>query len=146
VIRPALPSDAADVGALIIAAYQGYVARLGKNPQPMDDDYTLLIADGQVWVMESDGELAGVLVCQKAEDHLLIRTVGITPERQRTGFGSSMMKHAEQIAKDSGVSVLRLYTNETMTGNAELYARLGYHETHRKGPEGKQVIYMTKVL
>ena len=145
-IRPALPDEALDVSALIAAAYQDYVVLLGRNPQPMDDDYGLLIGDQQVSVLEQDGKLVGVLVCQMSDDHLLIRTVGIAPECQGAGLGKRLTGFAEELAKENAINVLRLYTNEVMAGNVEFYQRLGFRETDRKGPTGKRVIYMMKVL
>lgn len=112
----------------------------------MDDSYADLIAAKQVWINKREGELAGVLVCQITDDHLLVRTVGILPEYQGCGLGSELMKYAETLARDAAIGVMRLYTNEVMTGNVEFYEWLGYLETHRKGPDAKQVVYMMKVL
>ncbi len=145
-IRPARPDEALDVSALITGAYQDFVALLGRNPQPMDDDYSLLIAAQQVTVLEQHGKLVGVLVCSMSDDHLLIRTVGIATERQGAGFGTRLIDFAEKLAKENAINVLRLYTNEVMTGNVEFYQRLGFSESDRKGPAGNQVIYMMKVL
>jgi ribosomal protein S18 acetylase RimI-like enzyme len=146
VIRRAKSEDILDITVLIEAAYGHYVTRLGRNPQPMDDDYAALIDAGEVWVSEGEVSLNGVLVCQKVEDYLLVRTVGVSPEIQRRGLGSELMMEAKALAKIAGTSMLRLYTNEVMTGNVDLYERLGYSETHRAGPEGKRVVYMKKEL
>jgi GNAT superfamily N-acetyltransferase len=145
-MRQAQPSDASAVSELIHAAYALYVPRLGRDPQPMTDDYAMLIEAGEVWVLDGAAGLDGVLVIQKADASLLIRTVGIAPHRQRQGLGSRLMAEAERLAAEADIRTLRLYTNEVMTGNVELYERLGYAETHRSGPTGKQVIYMTKEL
>jgi ribosomal protein S18 acetylase RimI-like enzyme len=43
------------------------------------------------------------------------------------------MRHAEEIARLSGLAGTRLYTNKLMTSNIALYERLGYEfekETH----------------
>jgi GNAT superfamily N-acetyltransferase len=145
-IRLASPLEVGLVTVFIDAAYHDYIPRLGREPQPMTDDYTALIAAGEVWVLDGSSALDGVLVVQKNEDYLLVRTVGIAPTRQRQGLGSRLMAEAERLAAEADIRTLRLYTNEVMTGNVELYERLGYAETHRTGPTGKQVIYMTKEL
>jgi GNAT superfamily N-acetyltransferase len=146
VIRRANPSEASLIAALIQAAYRDYAPKLGRDPQPMTDDYAELIDAGDVWVLDDAGNLDGVLVIQLVDSSLLIRTVGIAPHRQRQGLGTRLMAEAECLAVAADIHTLRLYTNEVMTGNVELYARLGYAETHRTGPDGKQVIYMTKEL
>ena len=144
-IRQAQPADAEAVATLIGAAYGGYAPLLGRNPQPMDDDYAALIAAKQVFVLEDGGELLGVLVVQQPDDfELLVRTVGIAPTHQGKGLGTQLMTYAEQVASDRDINRLRLYTNEVMDGTARLYTRLGYEETRREGPEGRQVIYMAK--
>jgi GNAT superfamily N-acetyltransferase len=145
-IRLASFFDERSIVALIDAAYRDYIPKLGRDPQPMTDDYAVLIAAGEVWVLDGSSALDGVLVVQRQEDCLLVRTVGIAPTCQRQGLGSRLMGEVERMAAEADIRTLRLYTNEMMTGNVELYERLGYTETHRTGPEGKQVIYMTKEL
>jgi hypothetical protein len=66
-IRSALPEEAEAVRQLVHGAYGRYIARLGKPPGPMLDDYGRRIADGQAWVLEDGGALAGVLVLEDAE-------------------------------------------------------------------------------
>ena len=144
-IRPAQPSDAGPVAALIQAAYGGYAPLLGRDPQPMTDDYAALIAAGEVFVLEVERVLAGVLVVQEPEwGTMLVRTVGIAPGRQGRGLGTQLMAYAEEIADARDLRRMRLYTNQVMDGTARLYARLGYVETHRDGPGGRQIIYMGK--
>ena len=42
-IRSATPADLREVEAVVHAAYSSYVARIGKEPGPMQDDYASLI-------------------------------------------------------------------------------------------------------
>ena len=141
-IRQCNAAEVAPVCTLIEAAYRDYVALLGRNPQPLDDDYAALINAGEVFVLERDGRIDGALVLQQVEDHLLVRTVAVDPSSQRQGLGTLMMEYAEIHARDRGIATLRLYTNEVMAGNVELYSRLGYSETHRTGPVGRQIVHM----
>ncbi len=145
-IRLADLSELDGITALINDAFQGYTARLGRKPQPLTDDYAALVAASEVWILQEDITLIGVLVVQKVGKTLLVRTVAITPHRQRQGLGKQLMAEAERLAQTDNITKLHLYTNEVMTGNIELYKHLGYTETHRTGPEGKQVIYMKKEL
>ena len=145
-IRQCNAADVAPVWTLIEAAYRDYVPVLGRNPQPLDDDYASLIDAGELFVLERDGHIAGALVLQQAEDHLLVRTVAVDPSSQRQGIGTLMMEYAERHARDRGIATLRLYTNEVMAGNVELYRRLGYTETHRTGPAGRQIVHLASHL
>ena len=138
-------SNAADVGpvcTLIEAAYRDYVTLLGRNPQPLDDDYGQLINAGEVFVLERNGHIDGAIVLQEVDNELLVRTVAVDPASQRQGLGTLMMEYAASYAQDRGIATLRLYTNEVMAGNVELYRRLGYGETNRAGPTGRQIVHM----
>jgi hypothetical protein len=44
-------NDVAAIRQLVHDAYGHYVARLGKLPGPLLDDYARRIAEGQVWVL-----------------------------------------------------------------------------------------------
>jgi hypothetical protein len=48
-------ADAADVPVIVEIvdqAYRHYIARIGKPPGPMLDDYAARVSDGAVWVLE----------------------------------------------------------------------------------------------
>ena len=61
-IRPARPGEADTLRDVVHAAYRHYIPRIGKPPGPMLDDYAARIADGQAWVLEDAGKIAGILV------------------------------------------------------------------------------------
>jgi len=66
VIRPAQPEDAPAVAACVDEAYRHYVARIGRPPGPMTEDYETVIRDFQVTVVESAGRIVAVLVLAEA--------------------------------------------------------------------------------
>ena len=145
-IRPATPSDRAAVEEVVRAAYSIYIARIGKSPGPMLDDYAKLIADEAVSVFEVDGAIAGLIVLLPAPDHLLLDNVAVHPERQGGGIGRRLIAFAESEARRLGYRELRLYTHETMTENIALYRRLGFVEAGRGHEAGYDRVFMTKPL
>lgn len=146
-IRPARPEDADAARQLVLDAYGRYVARMGKPPGPMLDDYDRRIADGQAWVLEKDGRLAGVLVLEDAPGGaLLLDNVAVAPSAQGNGHGRALMAFAEEEARRRGCTELRLYTNVLMVENIALYGRLGFQETGRVSEKGYERVYMAKVL
>jgi ribosomal protein S18 acetylase RimI-like enzyme len=146
-IRPAHADDAAAVGQLVHDAYTHYVARLGKPPGPMLDDFARRIADEQVWILEDDGALAGILVLEDAENGaLLLDNVAVAPTAQGKGYGRALVEFAEAEARRRGHTQVRLYTNEVMTENIALYRRLGFAETGRVSEKGYERVYMAKPL
>lgn len=145
-IRPARPADAAAVSALVHDAYAHYVARLGRRPAPMDDDYAARIACGQVWVAEAEGVLVGVLVLVVAADHLLLDNIAVSPAAQGTGLGTRLLEFTEAQARAHDKSEVRLYTNEKMTENIAYYGRHGFRETRRATELGLRRVYFARSL
>jgi ribosomal protein S18 acetylase RimI-like enzyme len=146
VIRPAIAGEADAVHAVVDAAYRHYIARIGKPPGPMLDDYARRIADGQVWVLDDAGTIAGILVLEPADDALLLDNIAVAPDRQGQGSGRSLIAFAEAEARRRGYAELRLYTHVMMTENIALYRRVGFVETHRVSEKGFDRVYMSKAL
>lgn len=61
-IRLATAEDRPAIESLVASAYAPYVARIGRKPGPMLDDYAALIRDSRVHVLETNGAI--VLDCR----------------------------------------------------------------------------------
>jgi ribosomal protein S18 acetylase RimI-like enzyme len=146
ILRPAARDDLAAVQEIVRAAYTRYIARIGREPGPMLDDYAALIGEGRVHVAERNGIVQGVLVLIPQEDSMLLDNVAVAPEAQGSGLGRMMLEFAERAAIEAGYPGIRLYTNEAMTENVALYARNGYAETHRVEEKGLRRVCMHKPL
>jgi GNAT superfamily N-acetyltransferase len=145
-IRPATPADAEAVRAVVDASYGHYVARIGKPPGPMLDDYVRRIADGQAWVLEHDGRIVGILVLAPEAGGLLLDNIAVLPDSQGKGFGRILIGFAETEARGRGCDEIHLYTHMLMHENIALYRRLGFVETARRSEKGYDRVYMTKHL
>jgi N-acetylglutamate synthase-like GNAT family acetyltransferase len=146
ILRPARTGDREAIERVVEAAYGGYVERIGRRPAPMDADYTGLIAARRVTVADLDGAVVGVIVLEPTAGHLLVENVAVDPRAQRTGLGRRLMAHAEDEARELGLSELRLYTNELMAENVAWYPRLGYRETERRAESGFSRVFFAKRL
>ena len=142
--RRAVAADAAAVTALSQAAYQKFVERIGRLPQPLTADYAEVIRTDETWVAEDNGRLVGVLVLKPASDHLLIWSVAVAVESQGSGIGRRLLALGEREALRRGVSEIRLYTNEKMTENIALYEGHGYSISRREMREDRVLIHMSK--
>ena len=145
-IRPARPEDVEAVRRVVRTAYEHYVTRLGKPPGPMLDDYGQRVADEQAWVLEDEGELAGVLILKDGDGGFLLDNLAVSPATQGRGHGRALIAFAEQEARRRGYAEMRLYTNALMTENLALYGRLGFHETGHVTEQGYERVYMAKAL
>jgi ribosomal protein S18 acetylase RimI-like enzyme len=145
-IRSARPDEADTVRDVVHAAYRHYIARMGKPPGPMLDDYAARIADGQTWVLQDAGTIVGVLVLEETAGAFLLDNIAVSPEGQGKGYGRALIEFAEVEARRRGFAEIRLYTHEKMTENIALYTRIGFAETHRVSEKGYDRVYMTKQL
>lgn len=145
-IRPAIPEDREAVEAIVRAAYEAYIPRIGKPPGPMLDDYATLIASGAVSVIDASGGITALIVLLPKSDHLLLDNVAVRPDRQGWGHGRALIAFAEAEARRRGFSELRLYTHQAMVENVALYTRLGFAETGRGHDGGYDRVFMAKPL
>jgi ribosomal protein S18 acetylase RimI-like enzyme len=145
-IRLAHAEDVAAVAAIVREAYSVYLARNGKTPGPMRDDYAVLVDDKRVHVLEDGGEIVGLVVLIPEQRAMLLDNVAVSPRAQGHGFGVRLIAFAEARARAAGFAVIRLYTQDIMTENLALYSRLGFVETHRGEEIGLQRVYMSKTL
>jgi ribosomal protein S18 acetylase RimI-like enzyme len=145
-LRPATDRDAEDVAALVDAAYEHYIERIGRTPLPMTLDYGDEIRHRQVTVAEHGKELAGVLVLDTTDEGFVVFNVAVLPTRKGTGVGRALLQFAESEARRAGFDSIYLFTHEQMTENQELYARIGYVEYDRRPIEDFHIVFMRKQL
>lgn len=141
-------TDLPEIVRCVRAAYEPYVSLMDREPAPMTDDYAPLVRAGdvRVAVAAAGSAVVGVLVCRLASDHVFVDNVAVSPAAQGTGVGRTLLALADDDARRAGVGEVRLYTNEVMTQNLEMYPRLGFVETHRQREAGFARVYFTKVL
>ncbi|TPM37139.1 GNAT family N-acetyltransferase [Mesorhizobium sp. B2-3-4] len=131
-MRLARHEDLAAIVALTQAAYAPYNAILDAPPIPVTEDYAPRIAQGEVWLLESGGDLAGLITLERHPDHAMIFSVAVAPGFQGKGFGIALLNHADKQARLWGLPEVRLYTNAKMERNIALYLAYGYRETGRR--------------
>lgn len=131
-MRLAGSEDLAAIVALTEAAYAPYNAILDAPPVPVTEDYAPRIARGEVWLLESSCELAGVITLERHRDYAMIFSVAVSPAFQGKGFGIKLLNHADQQTRLWSLPEVRLYTNAKMERNIALYLAYGYRETGRR--------------
>jgi GNAT superfamily N-acetyltransferase len=145
-IRKARSDEVAEARDVVLAAYQRYVAIIGSPPAPMRDDYAVRYSAGQLWVLDDDGVIAGVLVLEDGPSCFMLDNIAVRPDRQGRGFGRLLLDFAEQEAVRCGWDTITLYTNVLMTENLTIYAGRGYVERERRSENGFARAYMEKRL
>ena len=130
-IRAATAADVPAIVDIVDRAYRHYIARIGKPPGPMLDDYAARVSEDAVWVLQEGSAIAGILVLLFTPEYLLLDNIAIAPDRQGRGLGRRLLTFTESEALRRGYREIRLYTHQTMIENQRLYALIGYEETGR---------------
>lgn len=61
-IRAAMAEDVSAITEIVDQAYRHYIARMGKPPGPVLDDYAARVLEGAVWVLEEGAAVVGIIV------------------------------------------------------------------------------------
>lgn len=145
-LRRADVADVEAITALVHEAYSPYIARIGKPPAPMLDDYLQVVAEAEVYVALDGARVVGVLVMSREASEMLLVNVAVLAACKGQGIGKQLMHFCEQQSRLAGCSAIRLYTHERMTENIEIYRKRGYVETHRAREQGFARVFMRKAL
>jgi ribosomal protein S18 acetylase RimI-like enzyme len=145
-LRRAGPGDLAAVTALQRAAYAKNRPLLGVEPLPLLADYAEILAEYEVYLAERDGALDGVLILEPRPDDLLIWSVATALQAQGRGIGNTMLAFAEARARELGLTCMRLYTGEPLTGNIAWYRRHGYAHERIEDLGDRRIVHLVKQL
>lgn len=145
-LRRASSDDLGRVTELQQAAYARNRAILGVEPLPLIADYREVFVKYEVWLADEGDGLAGVLILEPRPGDMLIWSVATSPAAQGRGTGSRMLAFAEAHARALGLTCMRLYTGEKLTGNIAWYQRCGYvHERIEALPD-RRIVHLVKHL
>ena len=136
-IRQAVMGDLDVVRTITADAYLPYEATIGIVPLPALEDYRTRIARGEVWLLDSDGGIAGLIVIEEKLDCVLIFSIAVRPDLHGLGHGQTLLGFAEQRAREIGVAEVRLYTNQHMVRNIAIYTLAGFRG-NRHAPASDQ--------
>ena len=145
-LRRAIDADAQSITELVAGAYRHYEPLIGRTPMPMLIHYEEALREHDIWVLEANGALVGVIELDARPDHLWIENVAVSPRWQGRGFGRLLLRHAEAEARRHGLEELGLLTNERYLDNIAMYIRYGYRETDRVPHQGTDLVYFRKRL
>jgi N-acetylglutamate synthase-like GNAT family acetyltransferase len=145
-LRRARPEEADEIAAFQRAAYQRNRTILGVEPMPLKADYAKILQDYEVWLYESQGKIAGVLILEPRSDDLLIWSVATAPDARGTGLGNKLLAGADMRARELGKDVIRLYTGELLVDNVAWYQRRGYAIERTEALSDRTIVHMIKKI
>src|ERR1700756_3637353 len=105
------------------------------NAEVFGDD----IATGQLWVAEIDGQIAGVtaITTEQYEEYALVgmditqtaivtHRLAVNVNFRGLGIAEALLKQAEVVAKQRGITILRIDTNSNNKATRRLFPKMGY--------------------
>ncbi len=98
----------------------------------MTEDYAPRIERGEVWLLEQQEQIAGLIVLERHPTHAEIFSVAVDPAFHGQGLGRRLLDFAVAKTREWKLPVLRLYTNAKMERNIEIYRQYGFRETGRR--------------
>ena len=144
-IRPAMPEDAAALVAIAEAAYQPYIAEMGRKPAPMVADFDAHIAKDICLVLWLAGKIAGYAIILDRADGYWLENIAVHPEHHKKGLGTALIEAVEAFIRPRA-DHYQLYTNIVMQSNARWYLSLGFKQTKEAIEDGFHRLYLKKNL
>jgi ribosomal-protein-alanine N-acetyltransferase len=111
------------------------ISILGESPEAvMWPEKGLLewSANGNVWVAEREGRVAGILIARVAADELEILNLAVGKEFRRQGVGSQLLRTALDRAFAAGTQRAYLELRVSNASGLAFYKRLGYQACGRR--------------
>ncbi len=106
---------------------------------PNADVFLEDIDGGQLWLADLDGNIGGVAAITTdqspeyadvgwdiAERAIVVHRLAVDPAWRGFGVGSALMEHAEVVARQAQIDVLRVDTNTQNVATQRLFPKLGY--------------------
>jgi GNAT superfamily N-acetyltransferase len=146
ILRRAVPADAEAIGRLTRLAYAKWALLIGREPLPMQIDYTEAVHRHRFDLLHEANALLALIETVPQGDLLLIVNVAVDPDAQGRGLGKRLLAHAETLALAAGLKGMRLYTNARFEENVRLYASLGYAVERTETLDRGVIVHMVKLL
>ena len=96
--------------------------------QKTEDEIAFVALDGEL--------LLGCIFCKPEVTSLYVGKLAVSPLAQGKGVGSALLRRAEEVASDLGLSALRLETRIELTGNHRRFAEWGFVRTAENSHPG----------
>ena len=124
------------IRSLIISAFTPLAQRMNQTlPKDAWSNLSDYVDERNLYVLQEDKAILGVLCLTEANDHIYVDTIAIHPDHQGRRLGSDLMQEAEIIAESRGCPFVRLHTPEVMLDLLRFYEARGFKEMKRALPK-----------
>lgn len=135
-VRRALPADLEGLWPMVrraVAKMRAGGSEQWGDDYPTRELYTADVAAGNLWVAAApEGDIYGVALMTDVEEEayrdvpwlvpapvLVVHRMAVDPDLQRAGVGAALFRHAEDLARASGLAAIHIDTygkNQAMQG------------------------------
>ena len=134
--------ERARVEAFQERAYARTAALIGSKPIPLQWDYAEVFETCEIWLLEEDSMLQGVLIIRFSEDGLFLESIATAPDCVGKGIAKILMTRMVQRAQQKAVTKLSLLTNGLNPAIA-WYQKLGFQIDRRDVSDDRVVVFMS---
>ena len=101
---------------------------IATDPAPVRRVYRNAITRNRAWIALYQGWPAGYLIAKDLDGNLYLDQLSVDPDFAHKGIGAALIDHAEEVAKESGLPRLTMFTFAHVPWNAPYYQRLGFEQ------------------
>jgi len=98
---------------LVADAYRHYEPLIGRTPLPMLIHYEDAVREHDIWVLDADGTLVGIVELERRLDHLWIENVAVAPSWQGRGLGRLLLRQPSASNSTSSVESSEVSSRRT---------------------------------
>ncbi|MGS3087711.1 GNAT family N-acetyltransferase, partial [Escherichia coli] len=80
-------------------AYAKWVPITPRKPRPMTADYSVSVLTNQFDFLFEGERRVGLIETVQHDSELMIVNIAVDPDCQGKGYGTTLMRHAEKLAK-----------------------------------------------
>jgi ribosomal protein S18 acetylase RimI-like enzyme len=131
-LEPATAADVADVTGLLNEAYGPAEAFLYDGPRTTPDEVAARLAKGTFLLRRSAEGLDGCVYLEARGERGYLGMLAVSPRRQGTGLGRSLVRAGEAFLRERGVERLEIEVIDRRDELFGFYERLGFHATSRR--------------
>lgn len=128
-IHLAQDTDAEGLVTLINAAFREAESYIIDRDRVDLELVRSLLAKGEFLVAGDEGVLTGCVYLERRGERAYLGLLSVSPERQKAGIGSILMREAEQHCARAGCRFMDLKIIDLRKDNNAFYKRRGYMET-----------------
>jgi N-acetylglutamate synthase-like GNAT family acetyltransferase len=129
-LRRAHKTEAGRLVALINAAFRRAESYIIERDRVDLELVESLLEKGEFLLAEEeDNRLAGCVYLERRDERAYLGLLSVSPDRQKSGIGSILMREAEQHCARRGCRFMDLRIINLREDNRGFYGRRGYEET-----------------